>query len=743
MLHYNTDGSVLTPRKGMDTTEIIKSGVIADRYEILGLMGRGGMSVVYKARHQLMNRVVAIKMLHSRLLNDPASGKRFQKESQAASTLSHANLITVFDFGIIAGGIPYLVMDFVEGRSLSDILDEDANLEWQRALPLFSQVCSGLAHAHNKGVLHRDLKPSNIMLTLVEGQELVKVVDFGIATFLPESGQQLEKLTAVGEFCGTASYMSPEHCRGKELDARSDVYSMGCVMYETLIGLPPFLGDNILDTMQKQIGEAAVNFQSVRPDLQIPPELEGIVFRALEKDKDRRYQNFDDLKKDLVALQQKRSGVVSEHAKPVRTRPLEDMTTVAAAPVLDVLPGDATGASQREDNPAATGASVHSGIDGGAASACQSAASQGSPRLKDQNWQSQPASEQAQSGQLKTVASEQAHSGQLQSVAGQAPSGQLQAHEGPGAQHAAQSQSQTQPMQVAQEGERRRSSFPIGGDVIVVLLVLGACIVLPMLRGADTPRGDNIPRSPAETLLASQTGGLSNHILHPAGGAKTAETGDDAEWKKLNAEAEKVFNEGLYEEAEKLYRKASEAAKKFGENDRRYVMSLRRVADTYYIRGKDAEAARLDHSVERMQQGHGAGTHGDGNKQGVPGGIRESGSNAPGAATQSAAGSDASTSTSTSELAQVGEQAQSPSRQSTPDRLAELAKECHKHGQCDTAEQLLVRSIDMAEDVFGNASPQAEARRKDLATFYMTMGQYDKAQPLLSKVMSRKPKPKS
>lgn len=286
----------------MDTNEVMKMGIIAEKYAIIELMGRGGMGVLYKAKHEPIGRVVVVKMLHSRLLDNPTTFKRFQREAKAAAALSHQNLITVFDYGVMKGGIPYLVMDFVNGGSLAEILDDEASLEPSRAVPIFLQATQALAHAHEKGVLHRDLKPSNIMIANENGNDFVKIVDFGIATFLPESGEEAVKLTVTGDFCGSVAYMSPEHCHGKQLDKRSDVYSMGCVMYETLMGLPPFLGDSHLNTMRKHIGEPPKPFKQQREDLDIPFKLERIVFKALEKDPDKRYASMDELSVDLKAF---------------------------------------------------------------------------------------------------------------------------------------------------------------------------------------------------------------------------------------------------------------------------------------------------------------------------------------------------------------------------------------------------------------------------------------------------------
>jgi serine/threonine protein kinase len=257
---------------------------VADKYEVLSEIGRGGMSIVYKARHELMDRTVAIKMLQAGLVNDQTSIKRFQQEAQAASCLTHPNVITVYDYGLVPSGQPYLVMDCLMGESLSEVVLRDGFVAPLRAVTIFVQACDALEHAHQKGVLHRDLKCGNIMLTEVEGQkDIVKVVDFGIAKLMPSSGKQQQNLTQTGEVFGSPIYMSPEQCMGEQLDARSDIYSMGCMLYETLTGQPPLMGDTIIDTMQMHVATKPLPFVKMRPGLNIPQVLEDVCMKALEK----------------------------------------------------------------------------------------------------------------------------------------------------------------------------------------------------------------------------------------------------------------------------------------------------------------------------------------------------------------------------------------------------------------------------------------------------------------------------
>ncbi|HEY9869363.1 MAG TPA: serine/threonine-protein kinase, partial [Candidatus Obscuribacterales bacterium] len=286
--------------------ESLVGTVLADKYEILAVLGRGGMSVVYKARHLLMKKAVAIKVLLPQLVLNPQSLKRFQQEAEAASCLSHPNVITVYDFGVSEHGLPYLVMDLLHGQSLAEALREKGALDVQRALDIFVPACSALGEAHRKGVIHRDLKPSNIMLVSTDsGTESVKIVDFGIAKVLPQEGEEFQKLTQTGEIFGSPFYMSPEQCMGLKLDARSDIYSFGCLMYETLTGKPPLVGAHTLDTMFKHMNETPQGLAGLKCEARVRERLEMVIFKALAKTPEQRYQSMKELEDDLELL---RSG---------------------------------------------------------------------------------------------------------------------------------------------------------------------------------------------------------------------------------------------------------------------------------------------------------------------------------------------------------------------------------------------------------------------------------------------------
>jgi serine/threonine protein kinase/tetratricopeptide (TPR) repeat protein len=277
--------------------------VLDGRYRILAPLGEGGMSTVYKAEHVAMNAVRAVKVIHPKLMGNEQSLRRFQQEAASVAKLQHANIIAVHDCGVTADGRPYIAMDFIEGRSLADVLRDEEYLERERAIEIFIQLTDALEAAHNLGIIHRDLKPSNIMLTKnVHAEERAKILDFGVAKVITQDAVEESALTQTGEIFGSPLYMSPEQCQGTPVDLTSDVYSLGCVMYECLTGSPPIRGATIFDTIRRQVSEMPPRFQQVRPKLGGLDRLEAIVFKCLAKEKEKRYAKMSDLRKELVAL---------------------------------------------------------------------------------------------------------------------------------------------------------------------------------------------------------------------------------------------------------------------------------------------------------------------------------------------------------------------------------------------------------------------------------------------------------
>ncbi|HEY9732417.1 MAG TPA: serine/threonine-protein kinase [Drouetiella sp.] len=304
--NQNAEKTNAPPQINDGSGDMVKSdplinSLFADKYFIEQKLGVGGMSVVYRARHEALNKQFAIKTLHTHLTSKASSLMRFKQEAQAASRLQHPGIVAIHDYGVTEEGIPYLVMDYVAGESLADLLNESGSLNEDVALEIFKQTVAAIAHAHHRGIVHRDIKPSNIMLNYDEQHNLhVKIVDFGVAKFV--ESEESAKLTQTGEALGSPLYMSPEQCLGQPLDSRSDIYSFGCVMYEALVGEPPLKADGVFKIMMKHINDVPPGFKEVRPDLPDSGALERIVFKALAKDPSKRYQRMDDLLADLDGL---------------------------------------------------------------------------------------------------------------------------------------------------------------------------------------------------------------------------------------------------------------------------------------------------------------------------------------------------------------------------------------------------------------------------------------------------------
>lgn len=274
---------------------------ISEKYQVLSVLGTGGMGVVYLARHETMQCNVAIKMLRAQFAGDQISVKRFTQEAIAARRLTHPNVITTYDHGFTPQGQPYIVMDCLQGVSLAEEIKKLKQISVERVLHIFDQACDALDHAHKQGVIHRDLKPGNLMLINYNGDpDFVKVVDFGVAKVLPMNDENAQTLTQTGEVCGSPVYMSPEQCLGQGLDRRADIYSMGIVIYEALVGKVPLMGKSMVETMSKHINELPPPFKTVRPDLYIPERLEQVVMRALAKKPEQRQQSMAMLRQELM-----------------------------------------------------------------------------------------------------------------------------------------------------------------------------------------------------------------------------------------------------------------------------------------------------------------------------------------------------------------------------------------------------------------------------------------------------------
>lgn len=272
-----------------------------DRYLIAREIGRGGAGIVFKCYDRFLKKRVAIKTLTGKIWS-PEDMLRLQNEARASSKLNHPNVVRVLDFGASSGGQPYMVMDFVDGQTLQEVLSEQEFLEQHIALSIFSQVLDGLSHAHRHGVLHRDLKPSNILvLNALSDDPKALVIDFGIAALTNVSSVSK---TASGNttLTGSPPYMSPDQTRGELFKETSDIYSLGCVFYETLTGINPFRGKTALETISRHANLELPPFSETRPGADIDAELESVVARMLEKSPQMRYQSADEAKRAIDSV---------------------------------------------------------------------------------------------------------------------------------------------------------------------------------------------------------------------------------------------------------------------------------------------------------------------------------------------------------------------------------------------------------------------------------------------------------
>jgi hypothetical protein len=267
---------------------------VVDQIEILEVLGRGGMSVVYKARQTVLDRVVALKVLSRAATTGEDSVKRFQQEARISNALDHANIARTYSFGISKDGRAYLVMEYLEGKSLREELKSAGRLTLRKFRDVFLPVLDGLGFAHKSGLVHRDIKPGNIMLcNCDDGGLTVKIVDFGIAKDL--GGGTAQALTRTGDLLGSPVYMSPEQCEGKPLDGRSDLYSLACVMYEALCGEPPFTADTALEIMRKHCLDAPPTVADLTGRIEISEDLAAAILWGLSREPGTRPQSAEEL----------------------------------------------------------------------------------------------------------------------------------------------------------------------------------------------------------------------------------------------------------------------------------------------------------------------------------------------------------------------------------------------------------------------------------------------------------------
>ena len=320
-------------RMGEDLVGITLLG----RYSVTRKIGQGGMGAVYEATHTLIGKRVAVKVLLDKYARKEQVVARLEQEARLASSIGHENIIDITDFGQTEDGRTFVVMEFLEGESLAELLNREGPLPEARIVDIAHQIASALGAAHDKGIVHRDVKPENVFLLRRKDRDFVKVVDFGISKSLRASDAGEEdspRLTQTGMVLGTPLYMSPEQARGDdELDARIDVYAVGVIMYELATGRVPFTGTNYLSIISQVLNDTPKSPRSYRPELS--EELEAVILKALEKDRDARYQSTSEMLADLSTLADdpthstQRARITGPRRKPVNRGGLRSVAWIA------------------------------------------------------------------------------------------------------------------------------------------------------------------------------------------------------------------------------------------------------------------------------------------------------------------------------------------------------------------------------------------------------------------------------
>jgi serine/threonine-protein kinase len=322
------------PRSGDDP---LIGATIDDRYVIEGLLGEGGMGVVYSAKHAKLGRRYALKVLRRELADDKEILSRFMTEARSASEIGNRHIVDVVDFGTLPDGSTYFAMEHLDGSSLTRVIEQRPDA--RRLATIAAQACDGLGAAHDRGIVHRDLKPDNIYVTKSGGQDFVKILDFGIAKV--SNAHDGQKLTKAGAVFGTPHYMSPEQAAGMPVDHRADIYALGVIMYEMAAGRLPFEAESFMAMLTKHMYEAPAPIRSVSPTADCPPPLEAIVQKCLEKRPEQRYQTCAELAADLqrflrgevvAAVAELGPSGARKHSAPDYFKTGANVATATAAP---------------------------------------------------------------------------------------------------------------------------------------------------------------------------------------------------------------------------------------------------------------------------------------------------------------------------------------------------------------------------------------------------------------------------
>lgn len=292
------DGSDLYVKRIYNSDSDLLAGLtLDDKYKLERRVGRGGMGAVYVAHHTKFNKQVAVKVLSRDMTEDPSCFERFKREAEASARIKHPNAVSVIDFGQTSEQIVYLVMEYVEGPTLRKLIERETHLSPERTVNIARQICAGIGAAHRAGIVHRDLKPDNVMIELIDGQEVAKVLDFGIAKL--KDSQHLNQITKTDSVLGTPNYMSPEQCSGGTIDHLSDIYSLGVMLYEMLAGRVPFQAASAPAVIVQHVTKDPTPLKQVSPN--VPEPLSHVVMRALDKQPSRRQQSASDLANQLEA----------------------------------------------------------------------------------------------------------------------------------------------------------------------------------------------------------------------------------------------------------------------------------------------------------------------------------------------------------------------------------------------------------------------------------------------------------
>lgn len=317
--------------------------IIAGTFLINKQIGSGGMGVVYLVKHTALSKQFALKALAPDLVNEQ-NWLRFKAEAKTMASLNHRTFVKVYDLGLHAKTVPFYSMDYLNGRTLETILAEDGPIELRQAIEIFLEVLDGLAYAHSHGIIHRDIKPANIMIcttsSATSGAIAVKILDFGISKFVGSDDKKVQNLTAAGDIFGSPYYMSPEQCRGETVDGRSDIYSIGCSLFESLSALVPFEGNNSIEIALLHQEQEPPRLSEIIPELELPPSIDRVIARCLAKEPAERYQSAKELSADLVRIREGQDVQNYNLSYPETTsrRPTQKkvaiISAIAAAPLI-------------------------------------------------------------------------------------------------------------------------------------------------------------------------------------------------------------------------------------------------------------------------------------------------------------------------------------------------------------------------------------------------------------------------